>query len=83
MNLYNNKVNTNFYGNEIPEKNECYARFSVALLDSFIKVGKKVYPQIPLEEFKYAVKKKKIINAINEELNLDESDDESDNDLED
>ena len=33
-----------------------------------------------LEECKYAVKKKKIINTINEELDLDESDDEFDND---
>ena len=41
---------------------------------------KKYYPQILLEERKYALKKKKIINAINNELKLDESDDESDND---
>ena len=41
---------------------------------------KKYYPQILLEECKYALKKKKIINAINNELKLDESDDESDND---
>ena len=41
---------------------------------------KKYYPQILLEECKYALKKKKIINAINSELKLDESDDESDND---
>ena len=40
---------------------------------------KKYYPQILLE-CKYALKKKKIINAINNELKLDESDDESDND---
>ena len=33
-----------------------------------------------LEECKYVVKKKKIINSINEELNLDEPEDESDDD---
>ena len=33
-----------------------------------------------LEESKYAVKKKKVMNTINEELDLDESDDESEND---
>ena len=37
---------------------------------------KKCYPQIFLEECKYAVKKKKIINKINEELNVDEFNDE-------
>ena len=33
-----------------------------------------------LQECKYALKKKKIINTINEELDLDESVDEPDND---
>ena len=31
--------------------------------------GKKYYPQILLEECKYAVKDKNIINSINEKLN--------------
>ena len=50
---------------------------SVILLDSVINVDKIYYPQIILEECKYAVKKEKIINTINEELDLDESIDES------
>ena len=50
------------------------------LLDSVVKIDNDYYPQIFLEECKYAVKKKKIIKTINEELNLDESNDESDND---
>ena len=45
-----------------------------------IYVDKKSYPQIFLEGCKYAVKKIKIINTVKEKLNLDESDDESDND---
>ena len=44
-----------------------------------INVEEKCYSQIFLEECKYALKRKKIINPINEELNLDESDSESDN----
>ena len=47
---------------------------SVILLDSFVKIDNDYHPQIFLEECKYAVKKKKIINAINEELNSDEPD---------
>ena len=74
INLYNGKLNTNFHGNKIPDEDECYACISVLLLDSVVKVGKKCYPQIVLEECKYAVKNKNIINAINEEPNLDESD---------
>ena len=57
------------------------ASFSVLLLDSVVKEGKKYYPQILLEKCKYAVKKKNIMNDINEELNLDNSDnDEPDED---
>ena len=63
----------------MPEDNECCACLSVVLLDSTVNVAEKYYPQIFLEECKYAVKKKKIINSINEKLNLHESD-ESDED---
>ena len=41
-------------------------------LDSAVMVGKKYYLEILLEECKYEVKK--IINAINVKLNLDDSD---------
>ena len=34
--------------------------------------------QIPLEECKYAMKNKEIVNTINKDLELSESDDESD-----
>ena len=45
-----------------------------------MNVDKKYYPQIFLEKCKNAVKKKKITNTVNEEINIDESDYESDND---
>ena len=69
--MYNSEINTNFYGNKIAEDGAC-----CPCLSSFVKVGKKYYPQIRLEQCKYAVKKKNVINAINKELNLDESDDD-------
>ena len=47
------------------------------LLDSVLKINNYYYT---LEESKYAVKKKKITNTIDEELDLDTSDDESDKD---
>ena len=43
---------------------------SAILLDSFIKIDSYYYPQIFLKECKCAVKKKKIITVISEELNL-------------
>ena len=56
------------------------------MLDSVVKVKKKYYPQTVLEECKYEIKKKtKMENLINDELELNssdnatESDNESDN----
>ena len=74
-----NDVYTNFQYNKIPKDNEYCICLSAILLDSiFVNSDKEYYPQIFLEECKYAIKKKKIMNTINEELELSESDDEFD-----
>ena len=78
--IFNNRINADFNSNKIQEDNECFACLFVILLDYVVVVDKKYYPEIYLEEFKYAVKKKKIINSFNEELSLNECSDESDND---
>ena len=52
---------------------------SLIILDSVIRVSKKYYPQILLEECKYEVKKIKMENLINDDLDLGSSDYESDN----
>ena len=76
---YSNKKYTNFQYNEIPKDNEYCTCLSVILLDCiFVNSDKKYYSQIFLEECKYAIKKKKTMNTINEELELTESDDEFD-----
>ena len=52
------------------------------MLDSVIKVNKMYYLQTLLEECKYAVRKNKMENLINDDLDLsssDQSDNESDN----
>ena len=80
--IYNERVYTNFQHNKIPKDNEYCACSSVILLDSiFADSDKEYYLQILLEECKYAIKNKTIVNTINEDLELsvsDESDDESD-----
>ena len=49
---------TNFQHNKIPEDNEYCSCLSVILLDSiFVNLYKEYYPQILLEECKYAIKK--------------------------
>ena len=54
------------------------------MLDSVIRVSKKYYPQIFLEECKYLIRKNKMENLINNDLDLgssDETDSESDNEV--
>ena len=63
----------------MPKDNEYCSCLSVILLNSiFVNSNKEHYPEIFLEECKYAIKGRKIINTINEDLKLNESDDESD-----
>ena len=54
------------------------------MLDSVIRVNKKYYPQTLLEECKYEIKKTKMENLINDDLEKSSSDesynDKSDND---
>ena len=49
------------------------------MLDSVIRVNKKYYPQTLLGECKYVVRKNKIENFINDDLDLSLSDNETDN----
>ena len=77
--IYNDEVYTNFQYNKIPKDNEYCACLSVILLDSiFVNSNKEYYPQIFLEECKYAIKDRKVVNTINKDLELSDSNDESD-----
>ena len=49
------------------------------MLDSVIKVNKKYYPQTLVEKCKYEIKKNKMENLINDDLDPISSDNESDN----
>ena len=77
--IYNDKIFTNSQYNKTPKDNKYCPHLSVILLDSiWVNSNKKYYLQIFLEECKYAIKDRKIINRIKEVLKLNESDDESD-----
>ena len=80
--MYEDRVNTNFQGKKVSKENASYKCLSLIMLDSVIRVNKKYYPQIFLEECKYVIRKNKMENLINDDLDLnssDESDSESDN----
>ena len=76
---YGDKVNTNFHGKKIPKENASYKWLSLAILNSVIRVSKKCYPQLLLEECKYETKNTKLENLIIYDLDLSSSDDETDN----
>ena len=73
--IYDNRVNTNFQGKEIPERDASYKCLSLTMLDSIVKVGKKYYPQVFLEECKY-VKRKNKMNYINDDTEIISSDED-------
>ena len=50
------------------------------MLDSVVKVGKKYYPQVFLEECKYIKRKNKMFNYINDDLEITSSDYDDDDD---
>ena len=76
--MYGDRVNTNFQGKKVPKENALYKFLSLIMLDSVIRVNKNYYPQTLLEESKYVIRKNKMKNLINNDLNLNSSD-ESDN----
>ena len=52
---------------------------SLIMLGSVVRLSKKYYSQTLLEECKYEIKKNKMENLINDDLDLTSSDDETDN----
>ena len=80
--MYEDRVNTNFQDKKAPKENASYKCLSLIMSDSVIRVNKKYYPQTLLEECKYVIRKNKMENLINDDLDLsssDEFDNESDN----
>ena len=54
---FDGNIKTNFLGNGLPKENTCYTCIACITIDSIIKIKKKSYPQVYLEECKYKVKK--------------------------
>ena len=88
---YDGVIKTNFLGNDVPKENMHYTCIACITIDSVMRMEKKNYPQVYLEECKYKIKKIQMSRFINAELDLDselnsdsesgsESYDDSDND---
>ena len=78
---FDGKIKTNFLGNEVPKENMHYTCIACITIDSVMRMDKKNYPQVYLEECKYRVKKIQMSRFISTELESD-SDSESDSEAE-
>ena len=74
------KINSS---DEVPKENEYYTCIACITIDSVMKMENKNYPQVYLEEYKYRMKKTKMTEFIDAELESEsESELESDIELE-
>ena len=65
---FDGNIKINVLGNNIPKKNTYYTCIACITLDSVLKIGKKNYPQVYLEECKHRVEKICAPKLINIEL---------------
>ena len=76
----NNSNNNNNNNNNIPIERNHYICIPAIDIDSVLKIdNKRPYPQVYLEYCKYKLKKRKIVNYINDEI----IDEDSDSDIDD
>ena len=79
VSIIDGKIKTNFVGDGVPKENMHYTCIACITFDSVMRIDKKSYPQVNLEECKYRVKKIQMSKFINAKL---ESDSESDSEAE-
>ena len=65
---YNGVIKTIFLGNVIPKENKHCSCIACITIDSVLRMDKKNYPQVYLEECKYKIKKLQMSRFINTEL---------------
>ena len=68
---FNGVIKTNLLGDEIPKESVHYTCIPCITIDSVMRIEKKNYPQVYLEECKYKIKKPKMSKFIDTELDLD------------
>ena len=68
LKTYDDKVNTVFTDNEIPKEKIHYSCIAAISVDCVLKLDGENYPQVYLEQCKYRLKKKKIVDFIDTEL---------------
>ena len=80
---FDGMIKTNFLSDEVPKENIHYTWIACITIDSAMRMEKKNYPQVYVEECKYKVKKIQMSKFINTELeSMSWSESESDFELE-
>ena len=74
-------INTLFSGNEIPKERNQYICIAAICIDSVLRVHKKNYTQVYLEQCKHKIKKRKPVNFIDAEVDLSSNDSDDLDDL--
>ena len=71
-------INTLFPSNEIPKGRNHYICIAAICIDSVLRIEKENYPQVYLEQHKYKIKKRELVNFNDAEVDLstDDLDDE-------
>ena len=73
-----NRINRTTFNNNIPIEKSHYICIPAIDIDSVLKIDNKIaYPQAYLEQCKYKLKKKKIVNYIDDEIIDEDSDSDS------
>ena len=72
---FNNTINTLFSRDKIPKEKNHYVCISAIFIDSVLRTGQKNYPQVYLEQCKYKIRKRELVNFIDDEVNLSSDDD--------
>ena len=70
----NSMINKLFPGYEIPKEKTHYGCITAICIDSILRVYKKNYPQVYVEQCKYKMKKRKLVDFIDDEVDLSLSD---------
>ena len=68
---FDGNIKTNFLGNNLPKENTYCTCIACITLDSVLKMNKKYYPQVYLEQCKYKVKQIRTPRFINVESESD------------
>ena len=67
-------INRTIFNNSIPIEKNHYICIRAIDIDSVLKIDERAYPQTYLEQCKYKLKKRKIVNYIDDEI-IDENSD--------